>query len=297
MVERRLGRGLDFFLSGSSAEVERDVDGKVEQIEISQLVPSPHQPRKEVSRKELEGLARSVRASGIIQPILVRKVGDRYQIVAGERRWRAAQLAGLERVPALVRSVTDEQAAVWSLVENVQRADLNALEKANAFKRLQGLLGGTQAEVAQNVGLDRSTVANFIRLLDLPEEVQALVSRGTITMGHARALLGLLDAEEQKKVAREVVRKRLSVRDIEELVKAVNAATEAGSKRPMKGKRGRPVWLNEIEENLVQALGTPVHVRYGAKRSRITIECSGRPEFERVYELLRGLGDGEPEEI
>ncbi len=202
----------------------------------------------------------------------------------------------MERVPALVRSVTDEQAAVWSLVENIQRADLNALEKANAFKRLQGLIGGTQAEVAQNVGLDRSTVANFIRLLDLPEEVQALVSRGTITMGHARALLGLLDAEEQKKVAREVVRKRLSVRDIEELVKAVNAATEPGASKPMAGKRCRPVWLNEIEENMVRALGTSVHVRYSKKRSRITIECLGRAEFERVYELLSGLGDGESEE-
>ncbi len=260
MVERKLGRGLDFFLSGTRTEASGE---SVEQIDISKLVPSPHQPRQEISQEQLESLAQSVRASGIIQPILVRKAGNRYEIVAGERRWRAAKLVGLERVPALVRNLTDGQSAVWGLVENLQRADLNALEKARAFKRLQDLMKGTQEELARHVGLDRSTVANFLRLLDLPQEIQDLVSRGTLTMGHARALLGLLDAEEQKKVAREVVRKRLSVRDIEELVKAANAVTEAGRKTPMKGKRGRPIWLNEIEENLVEALGTSVRVQYG----------------------------------
>ena len=137
--------------------------------------------------------------------------------------------------------------------------------------------------MAQNVGLDRSTLANFIRLLDLPEEVQGLVSRGTLTMGHARALLGLADEEEQKRVAQEVVRKRLSVRDVEELVKAVNGATEVGSKQPMKGKGGRPIWLNEIEENLVQALGTPVRVSYGKKRSQ---SAASRADDGRYQVLL-----------
>ena len=296
MVERRLGRGLDFFLSGSGKDgKEGSSESRVEQLEISSLVPSPHQPRHSVSDDDLEKLSRSVRASGIIQPILVRKVGKRYEIIAGERRWRAAKMVGLERVPALVRPVTDEQSAVWGLVENLQRADLNALEKALAFKRLQDLMGGTQEDLARQVGLDRSTVANFIRLLDLPQEVQDLVSRGTLTMGHARALLALLDEEEQKKVATEVVKKKLSVRDLEDLVKTLNAATEVGTKKaPLKGKRGRPIWLNEIEENLVEALGTAVRVQYGKKRSRITIECIGRPEFERVYELLRG-GEAEDE--
>jgi len=247
----------------------------------------------------LEELAASIRTSGVLQPILVRpRPEGKFEIICGERRWRAAQLAGLERVPALVRDLNDDTAAVVALVENVQRTDLNAIEKARAFKRIQQLTKSNQADIAKRVGLQRSTVTNMLRLLELPKSVQEQVSRGTITMGHARALLGLAGEEEQVAVAEEIVRKRLSVRQVEEFIQSLNSATEppsaaAVAEKAKKVPKGRPVWLNEIEDHLVEALHTPVSVKYGRKRSKITIECQGREEFERVYELLKGLADGQ----
>lgn len=307
MVNRRLGKGLEFFLGDGGSDPEdaaespdRPVGEEVLQVDLGMLSANPFQPRKEFGKAELEELASSLRTSGVLQPILVRKVpgGDagRYEIIAGERRWRAAKLAGLERIPALVKEVTDDAAAIVALVENVQRTDLNAIEKAKAFRQIQNLSKLSQAELAKQVGLERSTVANMLRLLELPEEVQRHVSRGTLSMGHARALLGLAGSEEQKKVAEEVIKKRLSVREVEQLIQELNLSTEppssveAGRDRTPRSEKGRPLWLNEIEETLVEALGTPVTVKYGKKRSKITIECVGREEFERVYEALKGIG-------
>ncbi len=292
MVERRLGRGLDFFLSGSSAPSgSRGKDG-VAEIELSKLTPNRHQPRREFDEGELKELAASIRATGILQPILVREGKSGFEIVAGERRWRAAQMAGLERIPAIVREVGDEMLAVFGLVENLQRSDLNPIEKAQAFRKIQTLTKGSQADIARQVGLERSSVANFMRLLELPEDVQAHVSRGTLSMGHARALLGLSGADERSAIAEEVVRQRMSVRQVEALVQEMAEAAKPSQKGKRKPKKGeRPVWLNEIEDNLVEALGTPVTVRYGNRRSTITIECKGREEFERVYERLKDLGD------
>ena len=303
MVERRLGRGLDFFLSRSNAPADAGgaaapTGEEVVQAELSSLVASPYQPRKEFEEAELKELADSIRASGLLQPVLARRVGDKLEIIAGERRWRAAGMAGLERIPVLVRDVTDDRAAVFGLVENLQRADLNPIEKAQAFRRIQELIGGKQDDVARQVGLDRSSVANFVRLLDLPDEVQAHVSRGTLTMGHARALLGLRSASEQKELAEQAIRARLSVRQIEQIVKDLQGKAPpapGGKKAPETGKAqgARPPWLIEIEETLVDQLRTPVQVRYGKRRSTITIECRGRDEFERLYELLKNAGDAE----
>lgn len=295
MVERRLGRGLDFFLS-SSPEAGGDTGGEaVTMVDVKALVPNPHQPRREFSAQELEDLAASIRAAGVLQPILVRRVGDRQQIVAGERRWRAARTAGLERIPALVRDISDEQAAVYGLVENLHREDLNPLEKARAFQKVQELCGGSQEEVARQVGLDRSTVANFLRLLELPGEVQAYVSRGTLSMGQARALLGLPGEAERKAAAEKVIRERLTVRQVEALVQSLKATTPRATEQPASGKpaKEKPLWLREIEDNLADVLSAQVSVRYGRKRSRITIECAGREHFERVYEALKAarLGD------
>ncbi|MEM7199898.1 MAG: ParB/RepB/Spo0J family partition protein [Planctomycetota bacterium] len=291
MVERRLGRGLDFFLSGLSKT--QATDEGVLQVEVSSLAPNPHQPRRHFDPEELASLARSIRATGILQPILVRPAGEGYEIIAGERRWRAAQEAGLERIPALVREVADEAVAVFGLVENLQRADLNAIEKALALRKIRDLAKASQDEVARQVGLDRSTVTNFLRLLELPKEVQEFVSRGTITMGHARAILGLPGKDEMIAVAQEVVRRRLSVRQVEALVQDVNAKTpQAGRKRGAKSKE-RPVWVAEIEETLGDVIGAPVAVRYGNRRSKITIECRGREQFEAVFERLKSLGDSD----
>lgn len=288
---------MEFFLSGSKGESEATTEVAAEdtvmQLELGRLVPSPFQPRTDFDPVDLQNLAASIRTSGVLQPILVRPAGSQFQIIAGERRWRAAKLAGLERIPALVKEITDEAAAVLALVENVQRADLNAIEKAKAFQQIQTLTKGSQRDLARQVGLERSTVTNILRLLELPAEVQEMVSRGTLTMGHARALLGLAGAEEQKAVAGEIAKKRLNVRQVEALIQTLNQAAEPPKEGQVrKTPTGRPVWLNEIEENLAEALGATVSIRYGRKRSKITIETLGRDEFERLYELLKGVGGG-----
>jgi ParB family chromosome partitioning protein len=305
MVDRRLGRGLDFFLSGGRpapaaaqpnaapradvADLKKQGEEEIVQADVAQLVVSPYQPRKVMGEAELNELAESIRASGILQPILARRVGAKLEIVAGERRWRAAQLAGLTKVPVLVRPLTDQESAVFALVENLQREDLNAIEKAQGFKLLMTTLVTTQEEVAKRVGLERSSVANFLRLLDLPVAVQAHVSRGTLTMGHARCLLALPDADAMTAYADECIKQGWSVRETEAKVKA---AQEASLGTPAKAggatkSKGRPVWLNEIEETLVENLGTKVAIRYGRKRSQIIIEVAGREEFERIYARLK----------
>jgi ParB family transcriptional regulator, chromosome partitioning protein len=304
MVDRRLGRGLDFFLSGGKpqpqppaaavpppervlvAEAKRVDVEEVAMVELDRLVVSPYQPRKTIDEAELQELAESVRASGILQPILARRVGDRFEIVAGERRWRAARIAGLAKVPVLVRAISDQDSAVFGLVENLQREDLNAIEKAEGFRLLMTKLGATQDEVAKRVGLERSSVANFLRLLDLPKDVQAHVSRGTLTMGHARTLLALPDAEAMVACADECIKQAWSVRALEAKVREALEASK-GTPSAKASDRARPVWLNELEESLVEALGTPVTIRYGRKRSQIVIECAGREEFERVFQRLK----------
>lgn len=296
MVDRRLGRGLDFFLSGgkgapaSGRPVGADTTGQghdeVAHVDIGTLVPSPFQPRREMREAELNELAESIRASGILQPILARRAGEQLEIVAGERRWRAAKLAGLTKVPVLVRAIGDQDSAVFALVENLQRTDLNAIEKALGFRALLKVLGGTQEDVAKRVGLERSTLANFLRLLDLPDAVQAYVSRGTLSMGHARSLLALPDHEAMNRLAEQCIKHSWSVRELEAKVRAALEASKGAKPTGTSGKQ-RPVWLNELEESLVEALGTPVAIRYGRKRSQIIIDCAGRDEFERVYQRLK----------
>ena len=301
MVDRRLGRGLDFFLSGgrggaqqpagasepTAAAEAADPQKGVLQVEVERLEPNPHQPRRAMNEGELKALSESIRASGILQPILARKVGERFQIVAGERRWRAAQLAGLREVPVLVRALSDQESAVFALVENVQREDLNAIDKALGLAQLMQLPGATQESVAKQIGFERSTVANLLRLLDLPAEVQSHVSRGTLSMGHARALLGLGDAQVMVATADEAIRQGWSVRQLEARVKELQQAALASPKSAPATGKTRPVWLNELEESLVDALATPVAIRYGRKRSQIVIECAGREEFERIFQRLK----------
>ena len=312
MVDRRLGRGLDFFLSGSRKQEggsnapkasgsptnepeplpAATAGERVQTVGLDQLEPNPYQPRKEMEESELKTLAESIRESGILQPILARKAGNRLQIVAGERRWRAAKLAGLTEVPVLCRELSDNESAVFALVENLQREDLNAIEKAQGIKLLMDELKATQAQVAKQVGFERSTVANFLRLLELPAAVQAHVSRGTLSMGHARCLLALPDHETMEITAGASIKQNLSVRALESLVKDMLEGSKgkgqsAETTGKAKAKADRPVWLNELEENLVETLSTPVAIKYGKKRSQIIIECAGREEFERVFGRLK----------
>jgi len=296
MVDRKLGRGLDFFLSPSSRGVKpaESVEGaaspagvQLHQVELDRLVPNPRQPRTTIDQGDLSELTDSIRVSGILQPILARQVGDRLEIVAGERRWRAAKLAGLSTVPVVVRPTRDDESGVLALIENLQREDLNALEKAHAFRELQRTLEVGQEEVARRVGLDRSTVANFVRLLELSPEVQAHVSRGTLTMGHARALLAVKDKQAQVRIADSVVRRSLSVRALEELIREQVGSSPSSSSKKQKAGPNKAAWVKEIEDTLCEALGTPVTVRYGRKSSVIQVHCAGREQFERLYERLK----------
>ena len=312
MVDRRLGRGLDFFLSGgrkpanppaatplrdkiapdAGAPATPEEEGElVRMIPVAELQPNPYQPRKEMVEAELETLSQSIRESGILQPILARQVGDQLQIVAGERRWRAAQLAELTEVPVLCRPMSDSDSAVFALVENLQREDLNAIEKAQGIKLLMDQMKATQEQVAKQVGFERSTVANFLRLLELPAAIQQHVSRGTLSMGHARALLALPDHEVMNQTAELAIKQSLSVRALEAKVKellAVIAASAKGEAAPApKAKKARPVWLNELEESLVEALSTPVAIKYGRKRSQIVIDCGSQEELDRIFTRLK----------
>lgn len=306
MVDRKLGRGLDFFLSGGrrgaspASGQERGAEppaagvppgGELETllVDVASLDPNPNQPRKQLQDADLRELTESIRASGVLQPILARRRGNRLEIVAGERRWRAARLAGLDRVPVLVKAVSDDESAVFALVENLQRADLNAIEKAQAFRQLRSRFQESQEEVARRVGLDRSTVANFMRLLDLTPEVQEHVSRGTLSMGHARALLAIAEPGLQLELADRAVQQAISVRALEALVRehAVGKPKAASGGSAPSRPRERAAWLKEIEETLTETFSTPVAVRYGRSKSVIHIECAGREEFERIYARLK----------
>lgn len=311
MVDRRLGRGLDFFLSGGRKsanpkattplrdKVAPDALAAVEEagehvrmIPVGQLKPNPYQPRRDMDEAELKTLAESIRTSGILQPILARQVGKTFEIVAGERRWRAAQLAKLTEVPVLCRELSDNDSAVFALVENLQREDLNAIEKARGIRLLMDQMKATQEQVAKQVGLERSTVANFLRLLDLPASIQAYVSRGTLSMGHARTLLALPDHKIMEKTADQAIKQGMSVRATEARVKELLVAIAGGPELGQKGakatkKKARPVWLNELEENLIEVLGTPVAIKYGRKRSQIVIACSSQKELDRIFTRLK----------
>jgi ParB family chromosome partitioning protein len=247
------------------------------------LRPNPHQPRKAFGPEALDELVQSIKQHGILQPIVVRPSGDTYEIIAGERRWRAAQLANLSEVPVVVRpSVSDAEMLELALVENVQRDDLNAIERAEGFRDLMASLHLTQEQVAQKVGLRRATVANHLRLLDLPPTVQDAVRHGLISMGHARALLGSADATAAIELMQRVARKGLSVRQVEEAVRAKGKARELPAT-----KASEPAWISHLESRLREQLGSKVELRNGPKyRGQITIHYFGRDDLERLIALL-----------
>ena len=271
-------------------------------LELSALDSNPYQPRQNFNEAEIADLCDSIRAHGFLQPIVVRNVGKRFQIIAGERRYRAAQMANWERVPVLVREADDRQMAELAIVENVQRKDLNALEKALSFQRYLQEYGCTQEELAARVNIDRSTVANLIRLLELPEEVKQMVVVGQITQGHARALLPLGDEQEQRDFAQQVSRESLSVRATEQLVhdhihqadiEHLSVVDSQGNTRPAQpaqpAQRSPSAHLLQIEEQLKLALGAKVDLKQTAKGAgRITIHFKNLEEFERLRAILSG---------
>ena len=284
-MEKRpaLGKGLSALIP----DVPEPTRASPVEADIDRLEPNDFQPRSYVDDARLQELAQSIRANGIIQPIVVRNVGDRFQIIAGERRWRAAKLAGLLRVPVVVRDVApgQEQSLLeMALIENIQREDLNPIEEALAYRRLADEFHLTQEDIATAVGKDRASVANFQRLLKLPDEVRSEVASSRLSMGHARALLSLADEADQRRIARDVIARSLSVRETESLVKKI---VEAGKpEREAAEPKPADVHTRAAEDRLKLLLGTRVRiVRHGA-RGRIEIDFVSEEELIRIYDQL-----------
>jgi len=280
---KALGRGLSALIPDPEGDERRGPSAAAE-IALAELEPNPYQPRLTIDPERLAELAASIRASGIVQPILVRRRGERYQIIAGERRWRAAEVAGLASVPVSVREVPDEQLLELALVENVQRQELSPLEEAQAFQRLQGELGLSQEEIARRVGRDRTTVANTVRLLKLPRELRELLAQRRLDAGHARALLALERAEDQLALGREAARKGLSVREVERRV-ALLLAPRGGQRAARKEPN-----TAAAEERLRRALGTRVEIARRGKGGAIRVLFKSEAELQRLYELLLRAG-------
>jgi ParB family chromosome partitioning protein len=288
MIERRpaLGKGLSALIPDAPEPAPRS--GVVE-VDIDLLAPNDQQPRLQMDEGKLEELAQSIRANGIIQPILVRRTGQTFRIIAGERRWRAAQRAGLLKVPVVVREVPDDstrQLLELALIENIQRENLNPVDEALAYQRLAEEFALTQEQIAAAVGKDRSSVANMLRLLKLPQEVRADVVSGALSMGHARALLALADAAAQRHAAREVIARGLSVRDVEALVKRLsNPKAEGGARKP-KAEHLSDVHTRAAEDRMRFALGTKVRIVRRGQGGTIEIDFASESELNRLYEFI-----------
>jgi ParB family chromosome partitioning protein len=285
MAEKRpaLGRGLGALIPEAAAPQPSGRDNaKPQELDIDLLTPNPRQPRVHIEEQPLEELAQSIRTHGVIQPILVRLVQGRYEIVAGERRWRAAQRAGLLKVPVIVRQIEDADLLQVALIENIQRENLNPIEEAQAYRRLADELGMSQDAIGQAVGKDRATVANYMRLLKLADEVRNDLASGSLSMGHARALLALGEEASQRRIAREVVSKGLSVREAESLIRK-EAAPDA-VERPA-APRTDPN-TKAAEDQLKLALGTRVRIVRRGNGGRIEVDFGTEDELQRLFEAL-----------
>jgi len=287
-MEKRpaLGKGLSALIPDApepkhAPPVDADVD---------RLTPNEFQPRVQVDDARLQELARSIKTNGVIQPIVVRRIGNRFEIIAGERRWRAAKLAGLLRVPVVVRDVApgqEKSLLEMALIENIQREDLNPIDEALAYRRLADEFHLRQEDIASAVGKDRASVANYVRLLKLPDEVRTEIASGRLSMGHARALLSLPDEADQRRTAREVIARSLSVRETESLVKKIvegGAAVRAAAPKPV------DVHTRAAEDRLKLLLGTRVRIVRNGARGRIEIDFVSEDELIRIYEQLTDRG-------
>lgn len=293
MTRRALGRGLSALLSDGTPKLETREE--LLDVDIDLIDPNPEQPRALFSEDKLEELTQSIRENGLVQPILLRrKNGGRYEIVAGERRWRASQKAGLQRVSAIVREVADDKLLEMALIENIQRQELNAIEEATAYQRLMNVLGLTQEEVAKRVGKDRSSVANYVRLLKLPDTVQKMLIGDQLSMGHARALLGLELQDAQASLAQKIIKDKLSVRETERLVQhqVVDTKIQENS-TPIKNDAN----IRAAELKLKRFLGTQVRIQMGTKGGKINIEFGSASELDRIYSILMRKNDLNSAEI
>jgi len=297
-----LGKGLDALLNNMDDESESapaELEGKgaavkskahdIVQLPVEKLIPHPGQPRKKFDETELKELADSIKTYGIIQPIIAANAGDgSYIIIAGERRTRAARLAGLETVPVIIRDYTDQKRLEVSLIENIQRSDLNPIEEAAAYKNLMDFSNLSQDELAVRMGKNRSTVANALRLLKLPVEIQKSIEEGRVSSGHARALLSVTDARARDKLYRDILAGEFSVREAEKRAQTLNA-DKGGKEKGAKGnKRKRPPEVDAMAEKFISHLGTKVVIEGDLNKGKIHIEYYSMEDLDRLYEILGG---------
>jgi len=287
MAKSGLGKGLSALISAAPTlrSVELQEGESVQQISLASIVPSPLQPRREFEREALAELVDSIRQRGIIQPLIVRPVYDTFELIAGERRWRAAKEVGLTHAPVLVRQASDLEVLELSLIENLQRADLNPIEEAQAYARLANEFGMRQEDIAQKVGKSRASIANSMRLLDLDQQVQTWVVQGLLSVGHAKVLLGLKGHDEQRLVAETVLRQSSTVRTTERMVTR-RLGQLGGTRRRRRAEGVSSADLSDLENRLQQPLATRVTVHHGEKRGRIEIEFYGNDDLQRVLGLL-----------
>ena len=288
MAKSGLGKGLSALISTRppGIRLEAEPGEKIQQVHLASIVPSPLQPRKDFARDALAELVESIRQHGIIQPLVVRDVDGRHELIAGERRWRAAQEAGLTQVPVITRVATDLEVLELSLIENLQRADLNPIEEAQAYARLAGEFGMRQEDIAQKVGRSRAAVANSMRLLDLHEQVQAWLTQGLLSVGHAKVLLALKEPDEQRAVAETVLRRSATVRATERLVARQLGTTRPRRKRQTAATTVTSATIDDLQSRLQEHLGTRVTLHHGEKRGRIEIEYYGNDDLQRVLSAL-----------
>lgn len=277
-MKTALGRGLDALIPEKGQEVL--------QLEINRIFPGREQPRKTFRDASLNELATSIKEKGVLQPIIVSRLGDgSFKIIAGERRWRASQLAGLKKIPAIVKDVASRDSLEIALIENIQREDLNPIETAEAFHKLMKDFNLTQEELSEKVGKERATVANYLRLLKLPEEIKSLISDGSISMGHARAILSTESRVHQVELAKRVIHKGLSVRETEALAKNIKLLETA--RKPKSISEQKDPQISSLEERLIKKLGTKVKIHHkGKKGGKIEIEYYSLDEFDRLLDIL-----------
>lgn len=277
MQRKALGKGLKALIPF----VEEKREGILE-IPVEEVKPNRYQPRKMFTDARLDELVSSIKEKGIIQPIIVQKTDSGYELIAGERRWRAAQKAGMEKIPVIVKEVTGEGSLELALIENIQRENLNPIEEARAYQRLADEFHLIQEEIAKKVGKDRSSVANYLRLLKLPQEIQDSIANEELTMGHARALLSLDSAKEQIFFKERIIKRNMSVREIESFITRGKRAKKELPKKTV------DIFKNRMEEELQKFLGTKVNIIKGRKRGKIEIIFYSDEDFERIIELIRG---------
>lgn len=281
-VKKGLGRGLDALFESYKGEIRPDVkkDSRVQEIKLTDIDPNPKQPRKQFDEEKIEELTNSIRAHGVVQPIIVRPSGNRYILVAGERRWRASRAANKTTIPALVLDLNDKEALEISLIENLQREDLNPIEEARGIQEMIDKLELTQEEAAERLGKSRPAIANALRLLQLSKAIQDMLAENKLSAGHARALLSISDERKREEVAAMIISKGLSVRETEKLIQNLNRR-----KKKYKAVQ-KPSYILEIESELEDSLGTRVKINPGAKKGIIEIEYYSNEDLERILERI-----------